>query len=104
MIDLEPIKQRLAAAEPGPWRWAYLYQCRGTHWCLENDRSAALGATINHHLVTFSTEEYDYDDDNNATRLDQTPDFQLIEHAPADLADLIEEVERLRAALPKEGG
>lgn len=99
MLNIEPIKERLAAAAPGPWRWMYLYQCRGTHWCLENDRSAALGSTINHHLVTFGTEEYEYDDDGNATRLDQTPDFQLIAHAPADLAALIGEVERLRQTL-----
>jgi hypothetical protein len=82
------IRERWVRATPGPWRWAYAYQCRGTHWCLENDQSAALGATINHHLVTLSTQEYDADDDGNHFRLDETPDFQAIAAAPADIATL----------------
>lgn len=97
--ELQTIEARLGAATPGPWQWAHLYQARGTHWCLENEASAALGLTINHHLVTFGTEEYEYDDDGQATRLDQTPDFQLIAHAPGDIAALLAEVRRLRAAL-----
>lgn len=71
---------------PGPWRWVYAYQCRGTHWCLENDEHARRGLTIDHRLVTLGTEEYDYDDDGNATRLDQTPNFLLIAAAPDLLA------------------
>lgn len=99
MLDLEPIKARLAASSEGPWRWVRAYEHRGVHWCLENDKSAALGSTINHNLVTLSTDEYEYDDEGRPTSLSETPDFQLIEHAPADLAALILEVERLRAAL-----
>lgn len=99
MLDLASIKARLAAASPGPWRWAYAYQHRGTHWSLENGKSAQLGMTINYHLVTLDTAEYDYDDDDNATRLDQTPDFLLIAHAPADLSALIDRIEALEAAL-----
>jgi hypothetical protein len=99
MEDIEAIRKRLEAAEPGPWRWMLAYECRGTHWCLENDASAATGSTINHHLVTLSTEEYEYDDDGQPTRLDQTPEFQLISHAPADIAFLLSRLaaERARA-------
>lgn len=98
-LDLDSIKARLAAASEGPWRWVRAYEHRGVHWCLENDKSAALGSTINHNLVTLSTDEYEYDDEGRPTSLSETPDFQLIEHAPTDIAALISEIERLRAAI-----
>ena len=98
-LDLDLIKARLAVAAPGPWRWVRAYEHRGVHWCLENDTSAALGSTINHNLVTLSTDEYEFDDDGESTSLSETPDFQLIAKAPTDLAALIAEVERLRIDL-----
>lgn len=96
--ELQAIEARAAAATPGPWRWAYAYQVRGTHWCLENDASAANGCTINHHLVTFGTEEYEYNDDGDATRVDQTPDFAFIAAARTDIPALLAELRRLKEA------
>ena len=97
--EIGAIRVRLEAATPGPWRWVRAYQCHGTHWCLENDASAAIDATIDHRLVTLSTDQDDYDDDGNAMSVGETPNFQLIAHAPADIRALLAEVERLRAAL-----
>lgn len=78
MLDIEPIKARLAAATPGPWQ---------TIVTVETD----IGTE---HLVT----EADMDASCIGTS-PQAADADLIAHAPTDLAALIAEVERLRVAL-----
>lgn len=88
MLDLEPIKARLAAATPGPWRfdssWIPSYR-RHANW-LRSDGVAADGAAANCVLRVVDGSMLDKDAD-------------LIENAPADLAALVAEVERLREAL-----
>lgn len=76
MLDIEPIKARLAAATPGPWQ---------TITTVETD----IGTE---HLVT----EADMDAGCIGTS-PQAADAELIANAPTDLAALIAEVERLRA-------
>ena len=81
-LDLEPIKERLAAATPGPWRvWhdpdpsKVRSTAVETAWCygdIEGDTE----------LIT------DY--------LPTGADAEMIAHAPEDIAALISEVERLR--------
>ena len=81
-LDLEPIKERLAAATPGPWRvWhdpdpsKVRSTAVETAWCygdIEGDTE----------LIT------DY--------LPTGADAEMIANAPEDIAALISEVERLR--------
>ena len=84
-LDLEPIKERLAAATPGPWRvWRDPDPTRvratavETAWCygdIEGDTE----------LIT------DY--------LPTDADAEFIANAPEDIASLVAEVERLRATV-----
>ena len=84
-LDLEPIKERLEAATPGPWRvWRDPDPTRArataveTAWCygdIEGDTE----------LIT------DY--------LPTDADAELIAHAPEDIASLVAEVERLRGQI-----
>lgn len=84
-LDLEPIKERLAAATPGPWRvWRdpdptnVRATAVETAWCygdIEGDTE----------LIT------DY--------LPTDADAELIANAPEDIATLVAEVERLRGQI-----
>ena len=87
-LDLEPIKERLAAATPGPWRvWHDPDPSKAgtaveTAWCygdIEGDTE----------LIT------DY--------LPTGADAEMIAHAPEDIAALVAEVERLRAERDGDG-
>lgn len=77
MLDLEPIKRRLAAATPGPWTPTRRDDIAG------GQVYGADGLVICE--MTFARPE-DVSDANG----------QLVGHAPADLAALVAEVERLR--------
>jgi len=68
-IDLEPLKSRLAAATPGPW---------------EADESRTVVRRPG-------------SSDSSVANVLEASDTELIAHAPADIAALIAEVERLRA-------
>lgn len=81
MIDLEPIKARLAAATPGPWE---TYKPR-----------------INTAVIT--TDENQYITAYVAERVRETADAEFIAFAPTDIAALVEEVERLCLALDTVG-
>ena len=77
MLDLDPIKARLAAATPGRWIWS-----RVEVW----GRVAKIhDIHILPNLASLSSTQQD------------EADADLIAHAPADLAALVDEVERLRA-------
>ena len=88
-LDLEPIKERLAAATPGPWRvWhdpdpsKVRSTAVETAWCygdIEGDTE----------LIT------DY--------LPTDADAEMIAHAPEDIAALVAEVEQLRAERDGDG-
>jgi len=83
MIDLEPIKARLAnVATPPPWK-AYGPDALGRTFVNRE------GATLDHAAIIADT-----GGGNRAAR-----DADLIAHAPTDLAALIAEVERLRGQL-----
>ena len=79
MLDLDPIKARLAAATPGPWRWS---------------RVESWGHVAKLHDIHFLPNLASL----SSTQQDQA-DADLIAHAPSDLAALVAEVERLRAAI-----
>lgn len=79
MLDLQPIKARLAAATPGPWTASPNVQPRGV----------AAVAEVNTVLVLSSGPLYG----------SPAQDADLIANAPTDLAALVAEVERLRAAI-----
>lgn len=79
MLDLEPIKERLAAATPGPWfhrqvggkfDWIADHRDHGQHRKIIVGKDALYGGT---------------------------PDYAFIAHAPNDIALLMAEVERLRS-------
>lgn len=71
MIDVEAIKARLAAATPAPW--AVFYRCFVV---------ARSGDVI------VSTQSHPY-------QIHMDEDLALIAHAPADIAALLAEIERL---------
>lgn len=81
MLDLDPIKARLNAATPGPWK-----------------QRDGWKQTI---MTTNKTFRYppDYPSDYPSEHLIpyQDSDGDFIAHAPTDIAALIEEVERVRA-------
>jgi len=76
MLDLQPIKDRLAAATPGPW-WASKEKTFGTYLAI---------AVVGCNEVQAKHDGYRYSDDADA---------DLIANAPQDLAALVAEVERL---------
>lgn len=80
MLDLQPIKSRLAAATPGPW-WSARGASFGTYFAV---------AVVGNNEVR--TEQGNQACSDNA-------DADLIAHAPTDLAALVAEVERFREAI-----
>jgi hypothetical protein len=84
-LDLEPIKARLAAATPGPWRvW--------TDPDPTKVRATAVETAWCHGDIEGDTELItDY--------LPTDADAEMIAHAPEDLAALVAEVERLRGQI-----
>lgn len=87
MNDLDAVKARLAKATPGPWEWSV----RPKRHILVHRFSARGFFTV---LETQGDVEADYPCAKDADR-------DLIEHAPADLAALVAEVERLRAEVER---
>lgn len=73
MLDLRPIKYRLATATPGPWSVDVTYFVPKSIW-------ARVGKLFSADDATFA-------------------DCAFIAHAPQDLAALVAEVERLRGAI-----
>ena len=88
-LDLEPIKERLAAATPGPWRvW--------TDPDPTKVRATAVETAWCHGDIEGDTELItDY--------LPTDADAEMIAHAPSDLAALVAEVEQLRAERDGDG-
>ena len=80
MLDLQPIKDRLAAASPGPWQWF--------------GNESAAGTTYG----ALSTNGQGLLEIRQADRFSIEADLRLITHAPQDIAALVAEVERLRTA------
>lgn len=78
MLDLQLIKARLAAATPGPWKVEPAESAEGSF-------IATMGPIFimppTQHLARYAD------------------DADLIAHAPTDIAALVAEVERLRAAI-----
>jgi hypothetical protein len=79
MLNLEPIKARLAAATPGPWEIGEV--------CEDASRRFVSGAGLI--IATPRSWEGHYD-------------AELISHAPSDLAALVAEVERLQALVAED--
>ena len=77
-IDLEAIRARIAAATPGPWRSARNVK----HAVMVGPEDAPR------HICAFGP-----------LSIGTADDTALIAHAPADLASLCDEVERLREIL-----
>ena len=87
MLDLEPIKKRLAEASPGPWSW----DC-------DLLRQGEYGEP-----VLGSEPVYDGGEMIGSTTVVLRTDAALIAHAPTDLAALVAEVERLRTGIASHG-
>ncbi len=80
MIDKEAIKARLEAATPGPWKYV---PCTGEY-------GEAASAIDGAHDCVVEPDSFLLADD-----------AEFIAHAPTDIANLLEEVERLEAELAK---
>lgn len=87
MRDLEPIRERLNNATPGPWT-AMDYDTNPGDQGVPIIGGGEPG-TMKSHLTAYTMTL------NNESQ--SVADADLIAHAPTDLRDLIEEVERLRA-------
>jgi len=85
MLNLEPIKARLAGATPGPWE-------QDTEQIGKRSKPVLIIWAANRVVCRVGTVGFPKTEEDAA----------FIEHAPADIAALLEEVERLRAVL-KEG-
>lgn len=81
MLDLQPIKDRLAAATPGPWEREFTEH-------IAEDMS--LDASYTSFIIGKGV---------SVGEMDMPADCELVAHAPTDLAALVAEVERLRAAI-----
>lgn len=93
MLDLQPIKARLAAATPGPWT-ADLNASGMATVAVESSKPSLLAslagvAQVNTIMVVSSGPLYG----------SPAQDADLIANAPTDLAALVAEVERLRGAI-----
>lgn len=103
-LDLDAIKDRMAKASSGPWRWQRDYELNGKQWALHNPEQPDGGVgdgrkrVIDFYLVLAT----DLKTDMDGVPLDRTPNFQFIAHAREDIPALVAEVERLRALLEKE--
>lgn len=108
------MRARLAAATPGPWAWfgntkwrnCYLAtQKHGRRYVMEFARWGMRAAQpvfqTNHEMRTLeelvSDGMAECDHNHELIHGIQHPDAELIANAPADLSDLLTEVERLRA-------
>jgi len=90
-MDLEPIKSRLAAATPGPWRAQEFDSYPG-------DEGSAIVGGYSVGLVAYAVRP----DFGAASGYDEAQcdrDATFIAHAPTDVAALIAEVERLRGQI-----
>ena len=85
-LDLEPIKERLAAATPGPWK-------------AKEDSWDGYSVVIDDSGpgVSIIAEQIGQGEDEGRG------DAEMIAHAPSDLAALVAEVERLRAERDGDG-
>ena len=97
-LDLDPIRTRLEAASPGPWRWEDWGDPPVDHernaYTLASDElvGSDLLAGLTKAICTAA----------EATSMWKNPaDADLIAHAPNDIAALIAEVERLRGQTPR---
>lgn len=95
---LEQIKERLADATPGPWGWS---GCANDRVDVCSDAPGWEGAEI-----AVVTKDYEFNNREGVVagmpvmdRAMAHANGALIMHAPADLKELVAEVERLREAL-----
>lgn len=80
--ELEAIRQRLGAATPGPWRWWTSCSYRR----LSSDATGRDGDVLRGDIQRH---------DGHPDVICSEADKALIAHAPADIAALLVEVERL---------
>ena len=116
---LKEIKDRLAAATPGPWKiWNGPEYCGGgADLCIGAGETWLANMDHRYGIDREKRVEHDHevgigqivhDDPSNCdicsisdevTR-EQRANAELISHAPQDIADLINEIERLKSILP----
>ena len=91
-MDLEPIKERLAEATPGPWESQGFDNYPGDEGTpIIGTSGIGLVAYALRHNVNSSNNRVDWYDEEQCDK-----DAEFIAHAPEDIASLIAEVERLR--------
>lgn len=94
MLDLQPIKDRLAAATPGPWSFdSSKGDCRLGYGIISHYGTGIKPGKKVCNVLPLSHEEHK-DCDENVPGI-----VRLVVNAPTDLAALVAEVERLRTAI-----
>lgn len=87
-LDLEPIKQRLAAATAGPWAWVPRWACATSSFLRLDNFEAADVIAVETECVS--------EGDHRTTLVVDEPNAAFIAHSRTDIPALIAEVERLR--------
>lgn len=87
MINLNPIKARLAAATPGPWRATQFGVLGDCFWGVKAECGDEVLPHDFNHVCSMEFSPFD----------DAQPNAEFVAHAKQDVAVLISEVERLRA-------
>ena len=122
-LDLTPIKERLANATPGEWEVGYRYHVQGASQCkcyegygplvwqgVQRINGEMMLAHVHRrgtHMPFMNDGIFARDDELGGVHVADTDtmgdeDLDLIVNAPADLAALVAEVERLRQNIEKE--
>lgn len=117
MLDLQPIKERLAAATCGPWTWDLSLASKrivllggkpkydltvldfvrwGMNGAAPRFRTGPENMNIMKHGEKFGAIRKDREHHADWSQWVNHPDALLMENAPTDIAALIAEVERLR--------
>lgn len=125
-LDLGPIKSRLAKASAGPWRWELnrdsrrLQLCGGiprfdlivmdfVRWgmngaCPRFNKELRTNMNVMERAEMYGVDQPGREHHASWFQLLRHHDAQLIEHAPADIAALVSEVESLRSELASRSG
>ncbi len=92
MSGMDRIRELLAAATPGPWRWDENYGDNGdTGLALTNDAGVEIVGAYNHHCCAFR-------DDPN---IENESDAAFIAAAPSIVAQLLAKIEAMAALADK---
>lgn len=105
MLDLDPIKKRLAGATPGPWCHENIgeqenYVAVGIAWRFDDKAMIAVSGELHHSHDTHYVEGVAFCEEGTLSLGGSVhTNGKFIAHAPVDVAALMSEINRLRFCL-----